>query len=187
MSSQPSIMNLSPPFKNGKELCSCSLLPPVRERRRHKATVQTRGRENLEQLEVEDMMEPLVRSLQDLNTTVSLHPDRAREEMIPSVSHNKGSRTIPTSSPATPTATKLSSTNPVRKRSQTISISTFSTTTARKRSQTISHSSTATKLSALSAAVLSAHKLKNDSLNIEDTPEGVFDTLNIFLKNVFAN
>ena len=194
----------SRPFKNdGDSLTLCSSLPALpdvvlcsalstsilhgqrvyRERRRHKAAVQTRGRENLEQLELEDMMEPLVRRLQDLlHNTDALHPDPAREEKIPSVSHNNGSRTISTSSSNTATASKLSSTTPVRKRSQTISISTFSTTTARKRSQTISHSSTATKLSALSAAVLSAHKLTTDSLNLQDTPEKVLDTLSIFLK-----
>ena len=93
--------NKSPshPFKNDKNSLSlCSSLPSLpdivlcsglsasilhgqrahRERRRHKATVQTRGLQDLEQLEVEDTMEPLVRGLQDLHTTVSLHPDRAK-------------------------------------------------------------------------------------------------------------
>ena len=79
----------------------------VRERRRHKAALQTRGRDSLEQEEVEDMMEPLVQSLEGLlQTTVSLHPDPAREEEQPCVFHNKRRRTISSSSPAT--ATKLS-------------------------------------------------------------------------------
>ena len=123
----------SRPFKNdGDSLTLCSSLPALpdvvlcsalstsilhgqrvyRERRRHKAAVQTRGRENLEQLEVEDMMEPLGRILKDIHTTVSKHPDPAREENIPSLYLNKRRRTTSTSSattatPAT-TATKLS-------------------------------------------------------------------------------
>ena len=155
----------SPPFSHDEEASNSSSLPPLpdvvlcsalsasilhgqrlRERRRHKATVQTRGRENLEQLEVEDIMEPLVRSLQDLHTTVSLHPDPAREEQIPLASHNNTSRTTSTSS-----------------------------------------ATTATKLSLVSAVVSSSKALKKDSLNIEDTPEGVFNGLKNLFKNVFAN
>ena len=215
--SQSQMKTPSPPFKPEDSWSDSDSLPPLpdivlcsslsanilpgqrihRERRRHKAAFQTRGRENLEQLEVEDMMEPLVRRFEDLlHTTVSLHPNPTRKEQIPSVSHNtrRQSSSFSSSSTATTTTIELSSTIPARKRSQTISTSSttttptkLSTTTARKRSQTISYSSTATKLSALSAAVLSAHKLKTDSLNIEDTPEGVLDSLNIFLKNVFAN
>ena len=158
---------LTPPFKPEDSLNNSSSLPPLpdivlcsalsasilhgqrvhRERRRHKATVQTRGRQHLEQLEVEDMMEPLVRSFEDLlHTTVSLHPDPAREEQVPLVSHKKRSRTTSTSS-----------------------------------------ATTATKLSLVSAVVSSSTALKKDSLNIEDTPEGVFNGLKNLFKNVFAN
>ena len=156
----------SPPFSHDEEASDSNSLPPLpdvvlcsalsasilhgqrlRERRRHKAAVQTRGRQDLEQLEVEDMMEPLVRSLQDvLHTTVSLHPDPAREEQLPIVSHKKRSRTTSNSS-----------------------------------------ATTATKLSLLSAVVSSSTALKKDSLNIEDTPEGVFNGLKNLFKNVFAH
>ena len=176
---------LTPPFKNEDSLNNSSSLSPLpdivlcsalstsilhgqrvhRERRRHKATVQTRGRESMEQLEVEDTMEPLVRSLQDLlQTTVSLHPDPAREEQVPSVSHKKRRRNISNSSTSSSTtATTVTTAN------------------------TATTATTATKLSLVSAVATSSNTLKKDSLTLEDTPEGVFNGLKNLFKNVFAN
>merc|ERR1711971_396012 len=46
----------------------------MRQRRRHKASIQTKGREHLEKTPLEDMMEPLVKSLEGLlcSTTISM-------------------------------------------------------------------------------------------------------------------
>jgi hypothetical protein len=81
----------------------------IRERRRHKAAVQTRGREHLEDTEVDAMMEPLVRSLEGLlaDPAVSLHPAAGEEEADGACCyHGKRRRTISTTSTAT--ASKLS-------------------------------------------------------------------------------
>merc|ERR1711971_1064837 len=83
----------------------------MRQRRRHKASIQTKGREHLEKAPLEDMMEPLVKSLEGLlcSTTISMNPDPAPEkEEVDGVCeyHTKRRRTISTSSNAT--ASKLS-------------------------------------------------------------------------------
>ena len=127
----------------------------MRERRRHKATIQTRGREHLEETPLDEMMEPLVKSLEGLlcSTTISMNPD--------------------------PT--------PVKDEVEVDGGCVFHT----KRRRTISTSSTATasKLSTLSAVVLTSSKLKKESgltVTIEDTPEGVFNGLrSLFKKSSF--
>ena len=122
----------------------------IRERRRHKATIQTKGREHMEQLNLGDMMEPLVRSLEGLlQNNISMNPDPSETEDkddVDCVYHTKRRRTISSTSTAT-----------------------------------------ATKLSTLSAVVVSSQRLKKNSLTIEDTPEGVFNGLKNLFKNVFAN
>merc|ERR1711990_1032026 len=126
----------------------------MRERRRHKATIQTKGREHLEETPLDELMEPLVQSLEGLlcSTTISMNPDPTpdKEEVDGGcVFHTKRRRTTSTSSTAT-----------------------------------------ASKLSTLSAVVLSSSKLKKESgltVTIEDTPEGVFNGLRSLFKNVFAN
>merc|ERR1711936_680357 len=123
----------------------------IRERRRHKASIQTMGREHLEETPLDQMMEPLVKSLEGLlsSTTISMNPDPAPEEIDGGCVYHKRRRTISTSSTAT-----------------------------------------ASKLSTLSAVVLSSSKLKKEpalTVTIEDTPEGVFNGLRSLFKNVFAN
>merc|ERR1712212_853399 len=84
----------------------------IRERRRHKATIQTKGREHLEETPLDQLMEPLVKSLEGLlsSTTISMNPDPTpvKEEEVDGgcVFHTKRRRTISTSSTAT--ASKLS-------------------------------------------------------------------------------
>merc|ERR1719150_2498885 len=53
-----------------------------RQRRRHKASIQTKGREHLEETPLEEMMEPLVQSLSELlgSTTISMNPDPAPDK-----------------------------------------------------------------------------------------------------------
>merc|ERR1719260_4663 len=53
-----------------------------RQRRRHKASIQTKGREHLEETPLEDMMEPLVQSLSELlsSTTISMNPAPEKEK-----------------------------------------------------------------------------------------------------------
>ena len=123
----------------------------IRERRRHKASIQTMGREHLEETPLDQMMEPLVKSLEGLlsSTTISMNPDPVPEEIDGGCVYHKRRRTISTSSTAT-----------------------------------------ASKLSTLSAVVLTSSKLKKESgltVTIEDTPEGVFNGLRSLFKNVFAN
>ena len=92
----------------------------IKERRRHKATIQTMGRDHIEQLNVEDMMEPLVRSLEGLlQSTISMNPNPAENEdndAVDCVYHTKRKRTISTSSTAT--ANKLSTLSAVANSSQ---------------------------------------------------------------------
>ena len=83
----------------------------MRERRRHKATIQTKGKEHLEETPLDQLMEPLVKSLEGLlsSTTISMNPNptpvKEEEEMDGGcVFHTKRRRTISTSS----TASKLS-------------------------------------------------------------------------------
>merc|ERR1712184_203263 len=49
----------------------------IRERRRHKASIQTMAREHPEETPLDQMMEPLVKSLEGLlsSTTISMNPD----------------------------------------------------------------------------------------------------------------
>merc|ERR1719400_388124 len=132
-----------------------------RQRRRHKASIQTKGREHLEETPLEEMMEPLVQSLSELlgSTTISMNPDPAPEEEMDGgcVYHTKRRRTISNTS----TASKERANN-----------------------------STASKLSTLSSVVLTSTKLKKDpalTVTIEDTPEGVFNAIRGVFKNVFSN
>ena len=135
-----------------------------RQRRRHKASIQTKGREHLEETPLEEMMEPLVQSLSELlgSTTISMNPDPApqkeKDEMDGGcVYHTKRRRTISNTS----TASKERTNN-----------------------------STASKLSTLSSVVLASTKLKKDpalTVTIEDTPEGVFNAIRGVFKNVFSN
>jgi len=137
-----------------------------RQRRRHKASIQTKGREHLEETPLEEMMEPLVQSLSELlsSTTISMNPDPApekekeKDEMDGGcVYHTKRRRTISNTS----TASKERANN-----------------------------STASKLSTLSSVVLTSTKLKKDpalTVTIEDTPEGVFNAIRGVFKNVFSN
>ena len=136
----------------------------IREKRRHKATIQTKGREHLEETPLEEMMEPLAQSLSELlgSTTISMSPDPApekeKDEMDGGcVYHTKRRRTISNTS----TASKERTNN-----------------------------STASKLSTLSSVVLTSTKLKKDpalTVTIEDTPEGVFNAIRGVFKNVFSN
>ena len=136
-----------------------------RQRRRHKASIQTKGREHLEETPLEEMMEPLVQSLSELlgSTTISMNPDPAPEKEKEDemdggcVYHTKRRRTISNTS----TASKERPNN-----------------------------STASKLSTLSSVVLASTKLKKDpalTVTIEDTPEGVFNAIRGVFKNVFSN
>ena len=136
-----------------------------RQRRRHKASIQTKGREHLEETPLEEMMEPLVQSLSELlgSTTISMNPDPAPEKEKEDemdggcVYHTKRRRTISNTS----TASKERTNN-----------------------------STASKLSTLSSVVLTSTKLKKDpalTVTIEDTPEGVFNAIRGVFKNVFSN
>ena len=136
-----------------------------RQRRRHKASIQTKGREHLEETPLEEMMEPLVQSLSELlgSTTISMNPDPAPEKEKEDemdggcVYHTKRRRTISNTS----TASKERANN-----------------------------STASKLSTLSSVVLTSTKLKKDpalTVTIEDTPEGVFNAIRGVFKNVFSN
>jgi len=136
-----------------------------RQRRRHKASIQTKGREHLEETPLEEMMEPLVQSLSELlgSTTISMNPDPAPEKEKEDemdggcVYHKKRRRTISNTS----TASKERANN-----------------------------STASKLSTLSSVVLTSTKLKKDpalTVTIEDTPEGVFNAIRGVFKNVFSN
>ena len=134
-----------------------------RQRRRHKASIQTKGREHLEETPLEEMMEPLVQSLSELlgSTTISMNPAPEKEkddEMDGGcVYHTKRRRTISNTS----TASKERTNN-----------------------------STASKLSTLSSVVLASTKLKKDpalTVTIEDTPEGVFNAIRGVFKNVFSN
>ena len=137
----------------------------IREKRRHKATIQTKGREHLEETPLEEMMEPLVQSLSELlgSTTISMNPDptpeKEKEDEMDGgcVYHTKRRRTISNTS----TASKERANN-----------------------------STASKLSTLSSVVLASTKLKKDpalTVTIEDTPEGVFNAIRGVFKNVFSN
>ena len=81
----------------------------IRERRRHKATIQTKGREALEK-DPEELMEPLVRSLENLllDEKVCMDPNAQEEDeddVDTSVSNGKRRRSIS----ASETASKLSS------------------------------------------------------------------------------
>ena len=136
-----------------------------RQRRRHKASIQTKGREHLEETPLEDMMEPLVQSLSELlgSTTISMNPnptpEKEKEDEMDGgcVYHTKRRRTISNTS----TASKERTNN-----------------------------STASKLSTLSSVVLTSTKLKKDpalTVTIEDTPEGVFNAIRGVFKNVFSN
>ena len=95
----------------------------IRERRRHKATIQTKGREHMEQLNVEDMMEPLVRSLESLlQNTISLNSNPAEadtNDQVDCVYQTKRRRTISSTS-STATANKLSSLSAVAVSAQRI-------------------------------------------------------------------
>merc|ERR1719150_3070668 len=135
-----------------------------RQRRRHKASIQTKGREHLEETPLEEMMEPLVQSLSELlgSTTISMNPDPEKEkedEMDGGcVYHTKRRRTI------------------------------SNTSTASK--ERANNNSTASKLLTLSSVVLASTKLKKDpalTVTIEDTPEGVFNAIRGVFKNVFSN
>ena len=134
-----------------------------RQRRRHKASIQTKGREHLEETPLEEMMEPLVQSLSELlgSTTISMNPapEKEKEDEMDGgcVYHTKRRRTISNTS----TASKERTNN-----------------------------STASKLSTLSSVVLASTKLKKDpalTVTIEDTPEGVFNAIRGVFKNVFSN
>eukprot|EP00092_Neocalanus_flemingeri_P027367 GFUD01029682.1.p1 GENE.GFUD01029682.1~~GFUD01029682.1.p1 ORF type:complete len:180 (-),score=44.99 GFUD01029682.1:267-806(-) len=78
----------------------------IRERRRHKATVQTKGREVVDK-DPEDLMEPLVKSLENLLLIekVCMDPNpKDTEEEVDSVVDSKRRRT----NSASETASKLS-------------------------------------------------------------------------------
>ena len=83
----------------------------IRERRRHKATIQTKGREHLELLNLEDMMEPLERGFKGLfQNTVSMNPEPIgadNSHQVDRVYQTQRQRTISSTS-STATAKKLS-------------------------------------------------------------------------------
>merc|ERR1711934_671345 len=71
----------------------------IRERRRHKASIQTMGREHLNLQDAEELMAPLVSSIEGLLIDeVSMNPNpvekEADEEEVDCVYHTKRSRTI---------------------------------------------------------------------------------------------
>jgi len=78
----------------------------IRERRRHKATVQTKGKEHLNLQDAEDLMEPLIPSMEALAIDeVSMNPnpnpkEDENEEEVDCVYHTKRRRTISSSSTA---------------------------------------------------------------------------------------